>query len=177
MSLLLLVFSAGSVCAQEAGDGERTALQRGFSSIELGMSTDEAKAALGTDPSFRYRGDPDVSFLPRTDIPVIEVAGRAFIDTAVLQFRDETLYVLSLMLNRSRLDYFSVYESLVEQYGEPSALDPGQAVWEAEETRISLERPLTVKYLDIPTFRGIVESGEMDEALDEVTRDRFLQQL
>ena len=177
VGVLLVLFGARSVYAQEPTEPEGAALQRGFSSIELGMSTEEAKAALGTDPSFRYRGDPDVSFLPRTDIPVIEVAGRAFVNTAILQFRDDTLYVLSLVLNRERLDYFAVYESLAEQYGEPSALDPGRAVWESEDTRVSLERPLTVKYLDLPTFRAIVESGEMEEALDEVTRDRFLEQL
>ncbi|MFW6292089.1 MAG: hypothetical protein ACOC7V_07135 [Spirochaetota bacterium] len=177
IGLLLLALCPASPWSQETAPREPGRLQRGFSSLELGMSMEQTRAALGTDPSFRYRGDPDVSFLPRTEVPVIEVAGRAFIDTAVLQFRDQTLYVISLVLDPSRLDYFAVYESLVEQYGEPDALDPGQAIWESEDTRIALERPLTVKYLDVPTFRGIVESGEMDEALDEVTRDRFLEQL
>ncbi len=177
VGVVLVLFVAGSVYAQDPAEPEGGTLQRGFSSIELGMSIEEAKAALESDPSFRYRGDPDVSFLPRTDVPVIEVAGRAFVDTATLQFRDDVLYVLSLVLDRERLDYFSVYESLAAQYGEPSALDPGRAVWESQETRVSLERPLTVKYLDLPTFRAIVESGEMEEALDEATRDRFLEQL
>lgn len=174
---LMVLFAAATLAAQDSAAADRSRLQRGFSSLELGMTVEEAKAALGTDSSFRYRGEPDVSFLPRTDVPVIEVEGSAFIESAVLQFREETLYVLSLVLDRTRLDYFAVYESLVDQYGEPSTLDPGQAVWESDDTRLALERPLTVKYLDVPTFRGIVESGEMEEALDEVTRDRFLEQL
>lgn len=141
------------------------------------MTLEQAKAALGTDASFVYRGDPEVQFVPLSERPIIEVEGRAFIDTAILQFEDDALYVLSLVLDRDRLDYFSVYESLVAQYGDPSQIDPAQAVWEAGPTRLSLERPLTVKYLDLPAFTAIVESGEMQEALDDLTRDRFLDQL
>ena len=152
-------------------------LQRGFSTIELGMSLDEAKRALQDDPSFRYRGDPDVQFLPLTQIPLIETEGRAFIDRAILQFQNGSLAVLSLLLDRRRLDYFSVYESLVSRYGEPDRLDPGQAVWEDESTRLTLERPLTVKYIDLPTLNAMIEEGRIDEALDEITRERFLEQL
>lgn len=152
-------------------------LQRGFSSLELGMSLEAAQRALEGDESFAYRGEPDVQFLPRTETPIIETAGRAFIDRAVLQFHEEELYILSLLLDRTRLGYFAVYEGLVEQYGTPTRLDPSQAVWEDDQTRVSLERPLTVKYLDLATFTGIVDSGRMEEALDEITRERFLEQL
>ncbi|MFW5688730.1 MAG: hypothetical protein ACOC1U_04080 [Spirochaetota bacterium] len=170
--------SAPLAAAQEpAPETGGQALQRGFSSLELGMNFEQARVALLTDQSFRYRGEPDIQFLPVTRIPIIETAGRAFVDRAVLQFHDDTLYIISLLLDRSRLDYFSVYEALVEQYGEPDRLDPGQSVWENESTRISLERPLTVKYLDRATFTGIVESGRMEAALEEVTRERFLEQL
>ncbi len=141
------------------------------------MGIDEAKRALQDDPSFRYRGDPDVQFLPLTEIPLIETEGRAFIDRAVLQFQNDSLAILSLMLDRRRLDYFSVYESLVSQYGEPLRLDPGQAVWEDASTRVTLERPLTVKYIDLPALNARVEAGRAEEALDAITRERFLEQL
>ncbi|MFW5738689.1 MAG: hypothetical protein ACOCYX_07230 [Spirochaetota bacterium] len=171
------MLSVGSLAGQETGQGTAADLQRGFSTLELGMSFEAARAALLADASFRYRGGADVQFLPTTEIPIIETEGRAFINRGVLQFHEDSLYILSLVLNRERLDYFSVYESLVRQYGDPARLDPGQAVWENDQTRISLERPLTVKYVDVPTFTSIVESGAMEEALDEVTRDRFLEQL
>jgi hypothetical protein len=173
-STLLAAPALVSQDTSATGDGD---LQRGFSALELGMTFESAKDALATDPSFLYRGEPDVQFLPLTERPIIEVEGRAFIDTAILQFRDDALFVLSLVLDRTRLDYFSVYESLVARYGQPTALDPGQAVWDDGRTRVSLERPLTVKYLDVALFTELVESGEMEEALDAVTRDRFLDQL
>ena len=171
---ILLIVAILGIAASRVPAGE---LQRGFSSIRLGMALDEAKEALQTDPHFRYRGDPDVQFLPLTEIPLIETEGRVFVDRAVLQFQDDDLAVIALMLDRTRLDYFSVYESLVSSYGQPTRLDPGQAVWEDGRTRIALERPLTVKYIDVPTLNAIIESGRMEDALDEVTRERFLDQL
>ena len=141
------------------------------------MSLQEAKSALIGDPNFRYRGDPDVQFLPITELPLIETEGRAFVSRGVFQFHGGVLSVISLMLDRTRLDYFTVYRGLVERYGEPTRLDPGQAVWENELTRIALERPLTVKYIDVPTLTTIIEAGRMEEALDEVTRQQFLDQL
>ncbi len=171
---LLLALAALAVPATLVPAGD---LQRGFSFVRLGMTLDEAKDALRSDPHFRYRGEPDVQFLPLTEIPLIETAGRAFIDRAVLQFQNDFLAVITLMLDRSRLDYFSVYESLVSRYGQPARLDPGQAVWEDGTTRIALERPLSVKYMDVPALNAIIEAGRMEEALDEVTRERFLDQL
>lgn len=170
----VLVHAAVPAATQEL-DSEP--LQRGFGSLVLGMTLPEAQEALQVDPSFRYRGGPDVQFVPLSDRPLIETAGRAFVDRGTFQFRDDRLYLITLSLNDDRLDYFTVYRSLVDQYGEPVSLDPGQALWEDEATRIALERPLTVKYIDRPTFDSIIESGRMQEALDEVTRERFLEQL
>ena len=173
VAVVITLLASAALFAQEETEG----LQRGFSSLELGMSLEQAQAALLTDPSFVYRGGPDIQFLPITRKPIIETQGRAFIDRGIMQFHEDGLYIISLMLDQRRLGYFSVYESLVEQYGEPSRLDPGQAVWEDDATRISLERPLTVKYIDVPVFQGILEAGQTGEALDEVTRERFLEQL
>jgi len=141
------------------------------------MSFEETQEALLVDQAFRYRGEPDVQFLPATRIPLIETEGRAFVSSAVFQFHDEVLSVITLVLDRDRLDYFSVYRSLVEQYGEPTTLDPGRSLWERGDTRLTLERPLSVKYVDVPTLDGMIEGGQVEEALDELTRDRFLEQL
>lgn len=152
-------------------------LRTGFRGIQLGMSIEDAKNALGTDPNFDYRGDPDVSLVPSSGRPIIETGGVAFVDRAILQFTDDRLYVLTLILNESRLDFFSVFSEFSGRYGNPDSLDPGQAVWESESVRISLERPVTVKYIDVELFNGIVEAGVLEESLEEMTRERFLEQL
>ena len=171
---MLLLLSSGVGVAQRGAERE---LQDGFSSLTLGMSIDAAKSALLNDAHFRFSGDPEVSFLPHTEIPIIETPGSSFVDVGIFQFDDDALYVITLILSRERLDYFTVYDSLVEQYGEPDSLTPSSAVWESDTIRIALEKPLTIKYIDRVVFDQMVREGEMDEALETITRERFLEQL
>jgi hypothetical protein len=183
--LVLLVgaatlFSPGAGASAQETDGASAgpqALQTGFGLVDLGMSMDQVKSALADDPNFDYRGDPDVSFLPYTEVPIIETAGTAFVSTGIFQFHDDSLYVITLVLNDRRLDYFTLYDSLRAKYGEPNSLTPSTAIWESEVVRIALEKPLTVKYIDVPVFDALVREGEMNEAIETVTRDRFLEQL
>ncbi len=175
MFLLLTLFCANVLVAQEAR--AVTTLQRGFSSVSLGMSLEATKSMLEGDVFFRYRGDPDVSLVPSSQAPLIDAEGRSFIERGLFQFRDDALYLISLVLDRERIDYFSVFESLVAQYGDPSSLSPQNVHWDDDQTRITLERPLTVKYTDRQTFEAIVEEGQMLESLEDVSRDLFLQEL
>ena len=175
----VVVLAAWSACAlfSTAPAEAQEPLQRGFSSVTLGMELDAAKLALAGDPNFRYRGDPDVSLVPGRRLPVIDAAGVVYVERGLFQFRGDRLYLITILLDRGRLDYFSVYRTLVDRYGEPIRLDPGSAVWENETTRVTLERPLTVKYVDLPVFFAIIDEGRMEEALDQISRDRFLDQL
>ncbi|MEE8440807.1 MAG: hypothetical protein V3S41_03730 [Spirochaetia bacterium] len=175
--LLALFFVVGVVTAPFAQDAGDTEIRNGFRELRLGMTIEAAKAALGVDPNFAYRGDPDVSLLPSSGLPIIQTGGVAFIDRAILQFTDNQLYVLTLLLNRSRLDYFGLFSEFSSRYGDPDRLDPGQAVWESEQVILSLERPLTVKYVDVLLFAGVVEAGVLEESLENMTRERFLGQL
>lgn len=152
-------------------------LQAGFRDLALGMPIEEAKQQLQADPVFTYRGDPDVSFSPATGEPIIETQGNAFVNRAILQFENDLLYSIILHLDPTRLDYYSVFMSLAEQYGEPSRLDPTQAVWSTERVRLSLERPLTVKYLDAERLAELRESFVVEESLESASREAFLEQL
>ena len=176
---VMLLWLAAAASAQEtSGTSEGTqTLQTGFGLVDLGMTMDQVKSALAEDPNFDYRGDPDVSFLPHSEVPIIETAGTAFVSSGIFQFHDDSLYVITLVLNDRRLDYFTLYDSLRAKYGEPNSLTPSTAIWETEAVRIALEKPLTVKYIDVPTFDALVREGEMNEAIETITRDRFLEQL
>jgi hypothetical protein len=63
---------------------------------------------------------------------------------------------------------------LVERYGEPSYLDPREAVWETDDTRIAIERPLTVKYIDKKVFNDIVNESGLIESGQVRRRQEFL---
>ena len=148
----------------------------GFRSIRLGMELDTVKQLLQEDPLFAYRGDPDVSLLPQPQQTLIECEGTSYIRRAFFQFHERRLYIMILALDPERLDYYTLYATLSGKYGDPGRLDPSEAVWEFDGLRLSLERPLSVKYIDTGTFRQLQEEAEAGEDLRALAKDRFLEQ-
>ena len=172
MLILLLFFNFSVLPAQNQSRGEP--LPRGFRDILLGTPMKEVKSVLKEDKYFRYRGDPDVSFVPLSEQRVIETRGYTFVDRGIFQFHEDRLYIISIMLNQESLDYYSMYDHLIKKYGEPDSLNPSLAVWSNEETRMSLERPLTVKYVDKEVFERLVDEAEAGESLETVSRENFI---
>lgn len=81
---------------------------------------------------------------------------------------------MSFSLNTEKVDHYSIFTKLVEKYGEPSWLDPGQAVWETDDTRIAIERPLTVKYIDKKVFDDIINESGLVESGNVKLRQEFI---
>jgi len=148
----------------------------GFRSIRLGMELDTVKQLLQQDPLFDYRGDPDVSLLPQPQQILIECAGTSYIRRAFLQFHERQLYIMILALDPERLDYYTLYSTMSGKYGNPQRLDPSEAVWEFEGLRLSLERPLSVKYIDTGVFRRLQDEAQAGVDLRALGKDRFLEQ-
>lgn len=173
----LLIAVAVPLSAQQPEEDDASAtLPSSFSGVELGMEVETVKERLLEAPDFAYRGDPDVTLTPGRQQQLIEVKGLTFVERAFFQFQDEELYIMILHLNRKRLDYFTMYTDFTEKYGEPTVFHPSQAVWESEELRLSLERPLTVKYVSRPVFERLVEDGKMERSQRDVSREEFLEQ-
>jgi hypothetical protein len=149
-------------------------LPRTFRQLGLGMSLDELKEALAKDGLFAFRGDRDVSFLPVKEENLVETTGLSFIRRAFFQLRDGKVFIMAFSLDPAMVDHYSVFTTLREKYGDPGSLDPGQAVWENGETRVSIERPLTVKYIDMEVFSRIVDESEAEESSRVFLRQRFL---
>jgi hypothetical protein len=164
------------LCAAVCGAQDQEGPPRGFRSIELGMELEQVKRLLIADPLFDYRGDPDISFLPQPPQTLIETSGSSFITRAYFQFHEDRLYIIILSLDPDRLDYYTLYSTLSEKYGEPTSLDPTEAVWVFEEVRLSLERPLNVKYIDRAVFEALKEEGQVQEDLWEISKENFLEQ-
>lgn len=154
-----------------AGD---TPLPDTYRSLTLGMDVDSVKEQLKKDGLFGYRGDRDVSLLHSENRVLIETAGPSFIARSWFQFHEDRLYVMIFRLNTERIDYYSVYTSLVGKYGEPDSLDPRRALWADERVTLTLERPLTVKYVDNTVFAELVESDTTSRAMSDVLREEFL---
>jgi hypothetical protein len=147
-----------------------------FRGISLGMTVDQVKAILLQDALYRYRGDPDVSFLPSSGESLIECEGSSYLDRAYFQFAGGALYVFILVLDPTKLDHYSLFTAFNAKYGPPTSFDPREAVWQSEALRFSLERPLTVKYIDRRVFDGQVARGAAQQDLEMLSRERFIEQ-
>ena len=147
---------------------------RQFRGLFLGQSLDDLKTALTRDGLFHFRGDRDVSFLPVREQTLVETTGLSYIRRAFFQLSDGAVFIMSFSLDTRVMDHYSVFTSFVKKYGEPLALSPGEAVWETDETRVSIERPLTVKYIDKTVFNRLIEESQTKERLELLNREEFL---
>lgn len=179
---LLAIATPVRVSGQEApvagtsadGAAAVTETPTGFGSLRLGMTLDETRAALERELSFDYRGEPEVSFLPRRERQLLEVQGRRFVRRGFFQFVDGRLYSIILDLNDDVLDHYGLYTQLTDKYGESTRLNPREILWLFEEVRLTLERPLTVKYVDDAVYQRLLQEGAETESLREIVRDDFL---
>ena len=173
--IILILFPAAAAVSQDQGDSAAE-LPRGFHGIELGMELEQVKELLLKDQLFYYRGDPDVSFLPLPRQTLIECPGNTYISRGYFQFEQEKLFIMILALNIKEVDYFSMFTALSEKYGRATYLDPSGAVWSSEEIRLSLEKPLTVKYIHLPVFNQLRDQGKSKQGLLEYYRKEFLKE-
>jgi hypothetical protein len=153
---------------------EKPELPRVYRELSLGMSLEDLKKALQQDELFNFRGDRDVSFLPIGEQNLVETTGFSFIKRALFQLRSGKLFAMAFTMNTELVDHYSIFTIFVQKYGEPDLLDPKQAVWESADTRIAIERPLTVKYIDMQVFNELQEAAQTKESQDLQIREDFL---
>ncbi|MDR1894509.1 MAG: hypothetical protein LBQ61_07485 [Spirochaetales bacterium] len=166
---LLLLFPPAPAFGQETGP-------RGFRNLLLGMSLEAVKEELQRDPWFFFRGDPDVSLLLAPNESLIDCRGSGYIRRAAFQFDQGRLFIITLMIDSRRSDYYSLFLTLQERFGEFESLSPDKVVWDDGQTRLTLERPLTVKYIDRAVFdRKLAEARAGADLLEQSHRD-FLNQ-
>jgi len=163
-----------SAMAAPATTAPSDVVPRAFRGIELGMAMDEVKALLTADGIFNYRGEPDVSLLPRPNESLIEVSGLSYIKRAFFQFYEGKLFVMIFALNEKEMDHYSVFTSLSAKYGKPDSLSPSESVWSDASTRMSVERPLAVKYIDLAVFDALKAAGAAQQSYEEILRTEFL---
>lgn len=150
------------------------ALPDTYRTLSLGMTIDAVKEQLLSDGLFGYRGERDVSLLPTLNRSLIETVGSSFIIRSWFQFYEEKLYIMTFNLDSEKVDYYSIYSGLVKKYGEPVSLDPHKAVWGDEKVTLSLERPLTLKYMDAAVFQSLLDSSGADKAVSDLLRETFI---
>lgn len=146
-----------------------------YRGIRLGMSLDEVKEVLKTEPVFGYRGERDVSMIPNPDRTLIETFGTGYIKNAWFQFSGDKLYIMTVVLDSSKIDYYSMYQSLAKKYGEPDSLSPRKAQWNSDTVRMSLEKPLSVKYIDSVIYNSLLKESQAGTDYEELLQESFIE--
>ncbi len=152
-------------------------IPNGYRGISLGMSFEEVKQALEKDSLFGYRGERDVSLLPTEQRILIETSGTSFLSRCWFQFYDGKLYTMILNMNTSLVDFYSVFQTLREKYNEPTSLSPEKIVWQNSSVTLSLERPLSLKYVDEVVFQALLEESRVEKSTTEILQKDFLDSL
>lgn len=157
-------------------------LPNGYSNIKLGMTVEETKSELKKNSDFGYHGDRDVSLLPDQNKVLIETdadkgLGSNFLNRCWFQFQDDSLYIITINMNTEKIDYYSVFTTLTKKYGNPISVDPEKATWKNEQITMTLEKPLTLKYIDNETYSTLQKESQIQKSATEVTREMFLEEL
>lgn len=168
----LIIITALSPLTAEDDSGM---LPDSYRALRLGMDLEEAQDALQADGLFGYRGERDLSLLPGGSRTLIETAGPSFIRRSWLQFHEGKLWSMTFTLDPGRIDYYSVYSTLVAKYGEPHSLNPSKARWTDDRVILTLERPLTIKYLDAAVFESLLAGSFAGQAASDMLREAFLE--
>jgi hypothetical protein len=120
-----------------------------------------------------------VSLLPVPNRTLIETSGAvySFFDRCFFQFYEEKLYIITINLDREKTDHYAIFSSLCAKYGDPASLSPEKSVWQNDAVIMTLERPLTLKYVDVAVFRSLLDESAVGASADEFTRTQFLEGL
>lgn len=157
-------------------------LPHGYKDILLGMSLEETKENLVKNPDFGYHGDRDVSLIPNSSKTLIETdattgLGSNFLTRCWFQFSFNELYIITINVNLEKMDYYSIFTKLKEKYGEPTSFNPQAATWKDNDVTMSLEKPLTLKYIDNKIFEQTQNYSNIQQSPTEITREMFLDDL
>lgn len=157
-------------------------IPRGYKNIELGMSLEETKDNLVKNSEFGYHGDRDVSLVPGTNKVLIETDAEAghsygFLQRCWFQFFDDELFIITININPEKMDYYSIFTKLSEKYGKPTSLNPKSATWKNNDVTMTLEKPLTLKYIDNQIFDKTQNYSNIQNSPTEITREMFLDEL
>lgn len=147
----------------------------GFGNLRLGMSMADVKTVLSQSRDFSYRHFTE-SMLPYTELPVFECKGTRFIDRAVFQFYEDRLYSMTVFFNRRKIDFYTLFTTLTEQYGPHSELNPSRIVWDNGSSRMTLLKPLTLSFLDAAVHRELLDQSEIRKDSEYFRKQEFLRQ-
>ena len=94
-----------------------------------------------------------------------------------LRKKGHKVYIVTVNLKQSKMDHYSVFSTLMNKYGKPDYLNPEKSEWNDDKIIMTLERPLTLKYVDKLVFEKIQSESMVKKSAEEESRQEFLNSL
>ena len=140
------------------------------------------KDELIKNQDFGYKGERDVSLLPDQQKVLIETDatkafGSKFLTRCYFQFYDDSLYIITINMNKEKIDHYSIFKTLKEKYGEPVSVTPEKTTWKNDSVTMTLEKPLTLKYIDNEVYNQLQQYSAVQKSAEEITQQMFLDSL
>lgn len=178
----LIIFSFLFITSLFSQDNNKSPLPNGFANIQLGMSVEDTKDELLKNSDFGYKGERDVSLVPDKQQVLIETnaqsgLGSNFLTTCYFQFYEDELYIISINMNKEKIDHYSIFKTLTNKYGEPKSVTPQKSIWQNDEITMTLEKPLTLKYINNKIQNQLLQYSTIQKSSEEITQQMFLDQL
>lgn len=145
----------------------------GFDSILLKMDYQTVLSKLEEGTNFIYSNQGPTWI---DENPVIAANGKGYISKGYFHFYESKLYSITIELNNSKIDYYTIFMTLQKKYGKYSAFSPLIVSWESDETILTLERPLLVRYIDKEIHDQLLEASKIKTSKAEKNRESFLEQ-
>lgn len=155
----------------------------GDSPSQIWQKIDEDPLLLGKEnqvtisvPTYK---DGKLFYEVNDKVRAIEVAGNpSFIKRASFYFKEERLYSMTINFSTSFTNYYSVFSSLKEKIGSPFAVKgPNLVEWKNGNVLVRLERPLTVKYIDMSVIEELRKQYDEDQKNKLDIRENILERL
>ena len=158
----------------ETAERQPEVLPSGFMNIRLGQNMDELEDSLTENSYFDYRGRPDVDMRISNERNLIECSGFSYIKKGYFQFYQKKLIIITILIDENELDFYSFYVNFEKKYGKPHSLNPDGVYWENDDISLSLEKPLSVKYVDKKAFEEIKEKSASKETRQKILKGDFI---
>jgi len=159
--ILMLIF-LNFAYAQEITNQD---LPEGFQDINIGISYKEVTDKLENNDSFLYKKE-DVIYESRQK-NIISTLGKGFIKNAIFQFNEDKLINIILYINDDKIDFYTLKKDFLNKWGNPIQVNPNYNIWEDDTTRIILEKPLTIRYIDLTIFEDDPKEDIIQESKDD----------
>ena len=77
-------------------------------------------------------------------------------------------------MDEDKIDFYTFQTQFNSKYGIPNSLDPSGMIWENSTNRVSLEYPLSVKYVNLDVFNSLLTESQLNKSNEEIQREDFI---